>query len=133
MGRWIVRVIVDIIISGMAIGLTSLLPGIHVIPFDLTTLLLLGLIIGVIDAIVRPVAQVLSLPFTVLTLGLFQFVLNALLLYLVALIVPSHLHIDTFWWAVAGGVVLGIAHSILEAFFGRVGKPASKSDYSSQR
>lgn len=132
MGRWIVRVIVDIIISGMAIGLTALLPGIHVTPFDLWSLLLLGLIIGVIDAFVRPVVQLLSLPLTVLTLGLFQLVLNALLLELVAFIAPSHLQIDTFWWAVAGGVVLGIAHGILEALFGRIGKaPSGRQSQSS--
>ena len=122
--RFLIRLIVDILISAAAIGLTAVvLPGIHIQPFSWTTLLLLGLVIGVIDAIVRPVVQFLSLPLTILTLGLFQLVLNALLLYLASLVIHQ-LVIDTFLWAVAGGIVLGIIHAILEAIFGRFGKSA---------
>jgi putative membrane protein len=128
MGRWLVRVIVDIIISGMAVGLTAaLLPGIHIQTSNyLVTLLLLGVVIGVIDGFVRPVVNFLSLPLTILTLGLFQLVLNALLLELAALVVHAFV-IDNFLWAIAGGVVLGIVHGILEAIFGRIGKSQPQS------
>ncbi|HEX9035637.1 MAG TPA: phage holin family protein [Ktedonobacterales bacterium] len=127
MGRFLVRLVVDVLISAAAVGLTALiLPGIHISPFSWTTLLLLGLVIGVIDALVRPVVSFLSLPLTILTLGLFQLVLNALLLYLASLVVPAF-KIDNFLWAILGGIVLGIIHGILEAIFGRIGKAPQRA------
>lgn len=118
--RLITRVIISIIVSGLAIGLTAaFLPGIHIQPFGLGTLALLGLVFGVINAIIRPVVNLLSLPITILTLGLWQLVLNALLLYLGSLFV-SNLRIDNFLWAILGGIVMGIIGAILEAIFRRI-------------
>lgn len=117
--RFLMRVVVSIIVNGLAIGLTAaLLPGIHIQPFSIAALVLLGLVFGVINAIIRPVVSVLSLPITILSLGLFQLVINALLLYLGSLFV-SNLRIDNFLWAVLGGIVMGIIGAILEAIFRR--------------
>lgn len=122
MGRFLVRLIVDILISAVAIGVTTVaLPGIHIQPFTWTTLLLLGIVVGVIDGLIRPIISLLSLPITILTLGLFQLVINALMLYLASFIIPAF-QIDNFLWALLGGIVLGIVHAILEAIFGRIGK-----------
>ena len=117
--RLIMRIIVSIVVNGLAIGFTAaILPGIHIVPFSFTALLLLGLVFGIINAIVRPVVSFLSLPLTILTLGLFQLVLNALLLYLGSLFV-SNLKIDNFLWALLGGIVMGIVGAILEWIFKR--------------
>ncbi|HEX5571752.1 MAG TPA: phage holin family protein, partial [Ktedonobacterales bacterium] len=117
--KFLARVIVSIIVNGLAIGLTAaLLPGIHIVPFSYTTLLLLGLVFGIINAIIRPVVNLLSLPITILSLGLWQLALNALMLYVGSLFV-SELKIDGFWWAILGGIVMGIIGSILEAIFKR--------------
>ena len=71
--KFLVRLIVSIIVNGIAIGLTAaFLPGIHIQPFSYTTLLLLGIVFGVINALIRPVVNVLSLPITILSLGLWQ-------------------------------------------------------------
>ena len=122
MGRFLVRLIVDILISAVAIGLTAVvLPGIHIAPFSWTTLLLLGVVVGVIDGLIRPVVSLLSLPITILTLGLFQLVINALMLELATVFIHAFT-IDNFLWALLGGIVLGIVHAILEAIFGRIGK-----------
>jgi putative membrane protein len=130
--RFLVRIVVDIVISAAAIGLTAaVLPGLRIDPFNLGTLLLLGLIVGVIDGFVRPVLSFLSLPLTILTLGLFQLVLNALLLELASLVVPA-LKIDNFLWAILAGIVLGIIHAILEAIFGRIGKAPARKQQNSQ-
>ncbi|HEX8729914.1 MAG TPA: phage holin family protein [Ktedonobacterales bacterium] len=119
MMRFLARLIISIIVNGLAIGLTAaLLPGIHIVPFSYTTLLLLGLVFGVINAIIRPVVNLLSLPITILSLGLWQLVLNALMLYLGSLFV-SELKIDGFWWAILGGIVMGIIGAILEGIFKR--------------
>jgi putative membrane protein len=118
--QFITRIVVSIIVNGLAIGLTAaILPGIHIQPFGIGALLLLGLVFGVINAIIRPLVTILSLPITILSLGLFQLVINALLLYLGSLFVPN-LKIDTFLWALLGGVVMGIIGAILEAIFRRI-------------
>ncbi len=117
--RLIMRIVVSIIVNGLAIGLTAaILPGIHIRPFDFEALLLLGLVFGIINAIIRPVVSLLSLPLTILSLGLFQLVINALLLYLGSLFV-GNLQIDNFLWALLGGIVMGIIGGILESIFRR--------------
>ncbi len=118
--RFITRVVVSIIVNGLAIGLTAaLLPGIHIQPYTLGAVALLGLVFGIINAIIRPVVNLLSLPITILSLGLWQLVINALLLYLGSLFVPN-LRIDNFLWALLGGIVMGIIGAILEAIFKRI-------------
>ena len=83
--------------------------------------MLLGVVVGVIDGLIRPVVSLLSLPITILTLGLFQLVINALMLELATVFIHAFT-IDNFLWALLGGIVLGIVHAILEAIFGRIGK-----------
>lgn len=129
--KFLARVIVTIIVNGLAIGLTAaLLPGIHIVPVSVTTLLVLGLVFGVINAIIRPVVNLLSLPITILSLGLWQLVLNALMLYVGSLFV-SELKIDNFLWALLGGIVMGIIGSILEAIFKRFIPDDSKASRAS--
>ncbi|HEY8053531.1 MAG: phage holin family protein [Steroidobacterales bacterium] len=73
-----------------AIGLwlaTVWVPGVHI--DGVGTLLLAGVLLGVVNAIVRPIAFILTLPITILTLGLFLFVLNAAMVGLVAWILPG--------------------------------------------
>jgi putative membrane protein len=81
------------------------LPGIKV--YDLKTAVIAAAVLGLINAFVRPVLVFLTLPITVITLGLFLLVLNALLLLLTAKLV-SGLRIDSFWWAIAGSIVISI-------------------------
>jgi putative membrane protein len=73
-----------------AIGLwlaTQWVSGVHV--DSIGTLILAGLLLGVVNAIIRPIAFILTLPITILTLGLFLFVLNAAMVWLVAAILPG--------------------------------------------
>ena len=72
-----------------------------------TALIIAALVFGVVNAIVRPIATLISIPLIVLTLGLFLFVLNALMLWLVGAIVPGF-HVDGFWAAFWGAIWLGI-------------------------
>ncbi len=75
---------------------------------DPATLLLAGFLLGIINAIVRPVAVLLTLPLTLLTLGLFMFVINAAMLALVAQLLPGF-HIDNFRSALLGAIIVGLA------------------------
>jgi len=74
---------------------------------DAGTLVLAGLLLGVINAVVRPVAVVLTFPFTILTLGLFLLVVNAGMLGLVALLLPGF-HISGFWAALWAALIVSV-------------------------
>jgi putative membrane protein len=101
-----------------AIGLwiaTRLLDG-----FDINsamTLLLAGLLLGIVNAIVRPVAIILTLPFTLITLGLFLLVVNAAMLGLVALLLPGF-RITGFWTALLGALIVSFTGWIGSWFIG---------------
>src|SRR5512138_2062736 len=92
----------------VALGLwlaTYVLPGLH---FDSAgTLLAAALLLGIVNAIVRPIAVVLTLPLTLLTLGLFLLVINAAMLGLVALLL-SGFQISGFWTAVGGSLIVSL-------------------------
>jgi len=85
------------------------------------TLIFAGLLLGVVNAIVRPIAVVLSLPALLVTLGLFLLVINAAMLGLVALVLPGF-HIDGFWTAVGGSIVVSLVSWIASWFIGPRGR-----------
>ncbi|MFJ5957765.1 phage holin family protein [Paenarthrobacter sp. NPDC092416] len=74
--------------------------------------LFIGLIFGVVNALVRPLVKILSLPVTILTLGLFTIVINAAMLYLTAWLssfTPVHLTIDSFFWtAILASIIISV-------------------------
>ena len=90
---------------------------IHGIRYD-TVAALFGaaLLLGILNAFVRPVLLVLSVPVILLTLGFFILVLNGLLLLLVPMIVAGF-HVDSFWSAFWGAIVITVVSWILSAFF----------------
>jgi putative membrane protein len=85
------------------------------------TLIIAGLLLGVVNAIVRPIALVLSLPALLLTLGLFLLVINAAMLGLVALLLPGF-KIYGFWTAVGGAIVVSLVSWIASWFIGSRGR-----------
>ena len=81
------------------------------------TLVLVALIFGVVNAVVAPIVKLLSLPFIILTLGLLIFVINALMLLLTEWLseaVGLGFHVDGFWTAVLGAIIITITTWILE-------------------
>jgi putative membrane protein len=89
-----------------AIGLwlaSQWVSGVHI--NSTTTLILAGVLLGVVNAIVRPIAFILTLPITLLTLGLFLFVLNAAMVALVAWILPGF-HLDSFRAALLTAIIV---------------------------
>lgn len=94
---------------------TQIVKGIHYDGWD--GLLAATLLLGVLNAILRPLLLLLSLPLVILTLGLFSLVINAVLLYLVGRIIPSF-HVDSFGYALLGALVIGIISIILNSLTG---------------
>src|SRR5688572_395893 len=106
----------------VALGLwlaTQILPGLY---FEGPgTLLAAALLLGVVNAIVRPIAVVLTLPLTLLTLGLFLLVINAAMLGLVALLL-SGFQISGFWTAVGAALIVSITGWLASGLIGNNGK-----------
>jgi putative membrane protein len=105
-----------------ALGLwvaSKLLPGLS---FDSDEkLVIAALVLGVVNAIVRPIAFVLTLPITVVTLGLFLFVLNAAMIGLVARVIPGF-RIDGFWTAVLAAIIVGVISWLGSSVIGSKGR-----------
>lgn len=74
--------------------------------------LVAALMLGVINAIIRPIVVFLTLPINILTLGLFTFVINGLMILLVSNTVEGF-HVSSFWSAMVGSIILTIISSIL--------------------
>ena len=106
LANWLVNAIVIIIAA-------QVLPGVHVANF--MTALLAALVLGVINAILKPILVLLTLPINLLTLGLFTFVINAFLILLATHIV-SGFHVDSFWWALLFSLIVSLIHSVLNMF-----------------
>jgi putative membrane protein len=79
------------------------------------TLFIAAAVFTIVNAWVKPVLAVLSIPFIVLTLGLFYFLINVLMLYLTDWIVPDF-EIRTFWWAVLAAIIVSIVNGLLNMF-----------------
>lgn len=107
------RLILVWLLNAVALWLvTVIVPGVR---FDEPVhLLAAALLLGLINAIVKPILVILTLPLTVVTLGLFLLVLNALLFWAVSGIV-SGFAVGGFWWAMAGALVYSIITWALSA------------------
>jgi putative membrane protein len=81
------------------------------------TLLIAGIVFTLANMFVKPILTVLSIPFIVVTLGLFYFLINILMLYLTDWIV-SDFEIDTFWWAVLAAIIVSAVNWVLHLAFG---------------
>jgi putative membrane protein len=114
------RVLVRWIVSAMALYLTSsVVRGIEVRSF--VALLLAAAAIGVINAFVRPVLVILTLPLTVVTFGLFALVLNAAMLALASAFVPGF-EVHGFWAALWGWLLLSFFTFVINVLIGEHGR-----------
>jgi putative membrane protein len=94
----------------------SIVPGLHYErPLDLVAA---SLLLGILNAFLRPLLLFLSLPLLIFTLGLFTLVINALLLYFVGLLLRPHFYVDTFWGAFWGALVISVVSLILNSLTG---------------
>lgn len=83
---------------------------------SLGALVLAALLLGILNAFLRPVLLILSVPLILVTLGFFVFVVNGLMLLLVQNLIPGF-HVDHFWSAFWGAIIISIVSWVLSAFF----------------
>ena len=123
MGKFLIRVV----INAVAIAITaSVLSGIEVKNNDLGTLLIIGLVFGIVNAIIKPILVFMTCPAVILSLGLFILVINGVLLMITDSLVGDRLTVDGFGTAILGGIIMGILGIIMEAVLGLREKDHSK-------
>jgi putative membrane protein len=106
------NIIIRFLLNGLAVFLAAyLLPGVDVDGYG--TALLVALIISIANVIVKPVLVILTIPITVLTLGLFLLVINAIIILLVDYLV-SDFYVNGFWWALLFSLILSIFNSLFD-------------------
>lgn len=84
----------------------------------LADLLVASLLLGVLNAVLRPILMLLTFPILIVTLGLFRFVINALLLLLVGYLLRPHFWVEGFWAAFWGALIISLVSSILNVLTG---------------
>lgn len=109
--------IINLLLNGLAVVLAAyLLPGVSV--EDYGTALIVALILAVVNVLVKPILIILTIPITILTLGLFLLVINAALILFVDNLVGGF-HVDNFWWALLFSLILSIFNSLFSDLAGK--------------
>lgn len=109
------NILINVLIYAIAIFATAnILPGIQITNF--LTAIIVAVVLGAINSVLKPIMVVLTLPVTILTLGLFVLVINGTLVLMASAIIPGF-HVDGFWWAVAFSLVLSIINSLTNSIF----------------
>lgn len=110
------QVLVHWLIAALAVMITAyILPGVTVGGFFVA--LVTALVLGLVNALIRPALLLLTLPLNALTLGLLTFVINALMVMLTSAIVPGF-RVNGFWWALLFAIVLSLVGVALGFVFG---------------
>ena len=106
------RFLVQVLISALAVMVTQyILPGVHVASFF--TGIMVAVLLGLFNAVLKPILVILTLPITIVTLGFFLLVINAFVIRLTASFIDGF-QVDGFWWAVVFSLILSFVTSIFE-------------------
>src|SRR3989344_6584645 len=107
------NIIANLLINGLAVFIAAyLLNGVHIDSF--ITAVIAAVVLGITNTIIKPIFLVLTLPINILTLGLFTFIVNALMILLVSSIV-SGFEVDSFLWAFLFSIVLSLVNIFLKS------------------
>ncbi len=105
--KFLMRIVVT---SVIAFALSYILSGVHINNF--WTAIIVAIVLAILNAIVKPILILLTLPITLVTLGLFLFVINAVIVLLASEFVKGFV-VDGFWWALLFSLLLSILTSLL--------------------
>lgn len=120
---------IRVIINAIAIAVTAtVIPSIHVANNDMGTLLMIGLVFGIINSLLKPILMFLTCPAVILSLGLFVLVINGVLLLITESLVGDRLIIDGgIGTAIIGGIIMAIVSMVLEGILKLDNEPHQKS------
>ena len=109
--------LVRILVNAVTLVVLAILPGIKFVDPSLGKLLLMALVLGLINAFVKPILQFLTLSFLFVTYGFVLVLINAVVLLLLARLFQSY-QVASIWAALLGGALIGLISSFLESLFG---------------
>lgn len=115
MRNFVLRLIIN---AAALTGAAALLPGIHIRDDAIGTLIIVALVFGLVNAILKPFLIIMSCPLVILTLGLFTIVINGVLLLITDALAGDRFTVDTLGWAILGGLIVGFVSGILENALG---------------
>ncbi|MFI2741112.1 phage holin family protein [Zhouia sp. PK063] len=105
------KFLLRLLLSALAVViLAKILPGIHVDSYG--TAIIVALVLSILSFIVKPILILFTLPITIVTLGLFLLVINAIIILMVDSFV-AHFQVDGFWWALIFSILLSLLQSAL--------------------
>lgn len=108
-------IIVNLLITGLAVYLTAkLLPGVKVDGY--WSSIIVAAVIGILNAVLKPLLIFLSIPANILTLGLFTFVIDALIILIASQILDSF-KVDNFWWALLFSIIVSFITNLIYKIF----------------
>lgn len=109
--------IISLLINAASLWVAAyIVPGVNFGPnASILTILFVALIFGLINTIIKPILSFVTCPLRILTLGLFAFVVNALLLMLTAHLAAPAFMVDSFWSAFIASIIISIVSTILSA------------------
>ncbi len=106
------RMIISFLLTALIVlGLAHLLPGVEVNGF--LGALLVALVLGILNAFVRPILVFLTLPATLITFGLFLWVINAVIILMASWLLGEYFHVTSFWWALIFSLLLSVVISLV--------------------
>jgi len=108
------KIIIHVLLNSLAVFVSaSILPGVRLDGFR--TALVVAVVLGLVNAVLRPVLMILTIPINIMTLGLFTFVIIGGMVELVSVVVPGF-QVASFWWALAFALVLWLVNTFLHSF-----------------
>ncbi|AHF16518.1 phage holin family protein [Niabella soli] len=110
--NFLLKVLITALIAYL---LQKILPGVRIV--DIKTAALFAFVLAILNAIVKPILVILTIPVTILTMGLFLLVINAFMVLLTANLFKG-VHVDGFWWALIFSILLSIGSSVLYSLVG---------------
>lgn len=110
------NILIQLVLGSVSVIVTAyLLPGVHIDGF--LTALVLTALLALLNITVKPLLIILTIPITIVTLGLFLLAINAILILLASEIIDGF-HVNGFWWALAFALILSLVNSLLGVSLG---------------
>ena len=108
------NIILRLLLNAVAVfALANILNGVHL--DDYVSAIIVALVLSILNLFVKPLLVILTLPVTIITLGLFLLVINGLIILLAAKFIEGF-SVDSIWWAILFSILLSILQSLLQSF-----------------
>jgi putative membrane protein len=106
------RFLLKLLVSSAIIMATAyILPGVHIDSF--WTALIVAVVLALLNFFLKPLLIILTIPFTILTLGLFLLVINAVIILIADHLVGHRFEVEGFWWALLFSLIISLANSLI--------------------